>query len=156
MPAVVSGHEMRRTPVLARRLEKGDAFIMAVRGLHHVSERMGRPGVAGVHGQGLPAEVLGALEIARLLEPEGVEAEDEASCQRIVAVPRRQHPRRGVADGDRPAEEEIGVLRQPQCERVGRMIGKDLFPVRGSLSRSCLPAQALAASKWRRSRSEAR
>ena len=46
MPAVVAGHEMRRAPRRARRLEKGDALLLAVGGLHDMGERVHRPGVA--------------------------------------------------------------------------------------------------------------
>ena len=72
MPAVVVGHEMRWRPVRPRGLEKGHALLVAVRGLHHMGQRVGRPGVARIAGERLAAEVLGALEIAGLLEPEGV------------------------------------------------------------------------------------
>ena len=132
MPAVVAGHEVRGTPVLARRFEKSDAVVLAVRGLHHVGERMRRPGVARVPRQRLTAEVLGALEVARLLEPEGVKAEDEA-CERISPVPRRQDACGGVAYRQRPAEKVIGVLRQPQGERVGRMIDEYRLPAQDRL-----------------------
>ena len=127
MPAVVVGHEMRVRPVRPRRLEKADALLVPVRGLHHVGQRMRRPGVARIAGERLAAEVLGALEVAGLLEPEGVKPEDEAR-ERIVAIPGRQDPRGAVADGGRPAEKEIGVLRQAQGERVGRVIGEDRLP----------------------------
>ena len=79
VPAVVVGHEMRRRPIRPRRLEKGDALLVPVRGLHHVGQRMRRPGVARIAGERLAAEVLGALEVAGLLEPEGVKPEDEAA-----------------------------------------------------------------------------
>jgi hypothetical protein len=132
MPAVVAGHEMRSAPVGARRFEKSDAVVLTVRGLHHVGERMRRPGVARVPRQRLMAEVLGALEVARLLEPEGVKAEDEA-CERISPVPRRQDSCGAVAYRQRPAEKIIGVLRQPQGERVGRMIDEYCLPAQDRL-----------------------
>ena len=93
---------------------------------------MHRPGVGGIACERLAADFLGPLEIARLLEPEGVKSEDEAS-ERIVATPGRQHPLGAVADGGRPAEEEIGVLHEPQSERVGGMIGQDLLPAHNRL-----------------------
>ena len=95
---------------------------MPVRGLHHVGHGMRRPGVARIAGQRLAAEVLGAPKITGFLKPEGVKTEDEAR-ERIAAVPGRQHPGGAVADGGRSAEKEIGVLRQAQGERVGRVIG---------------------------------
>jgi len=78
------------------------------------------------------AEVLCPLEIAGLLETEGVKPEDEAS-QRIVATPSGQDPFGAVADGGRPAEEEIGVLHEPQSERVGGVIGQDPLPAEDRL-----------------------
>ena len=105
---------------------------MPVRGLHHMGQRMRRPGVARIAGERLAAEVLGALEIAGLLEPEGVKPEDEAR-ERIVAIPGGQHPLGAVADGGRPAEEEIGVLHEPQSERVGGVIGQDPLPAEDRL-----------------------
>ena len=115
-----------------RRFEKGDALLVPVRGLHHMGQRMRRPGVARIAGERLAAEVLSALEIAGLLEPEGVKPEDEAR-ERIVAIPGGQHPLGAVADGGRPAEEEIGVLHEPQSERVGGMIGQDRLPAEDGL-----------------------
>ena len=43
--------------------------------------------------------------------------------------------RGAVADGDGAAEKEIGVLRQPQGERVGRVIDEYRLPVRDRLRR---------------------
>jgi len=68
MPAVVAGHEMRSAPVGMRRFKKGDPLVVAVRGLHHMSERVGRPGVARIVRQRLAAEVLGALATALRLD----------------------------------------------------------------------------------------
>ena len=50
VPAVMVGHEMRRRPIRAGRLEKGDTLFVPVRGLHHVRQRMGRPSVAPIAG----------------------------------------------------------------------------------------------------------
>ena len=84
------------------RGEKGHALLVPVRGLHDVGQRVRRPCVARIAGERLAAEVLGALEVAGLLKPEGVEPQDEAR-KRIVAIPRRQHAGDGIADrGDRP------------------------------------------------------
>ena len=127
MPAVVVGHEMRMAPVRAGGGKKGQALLVAVRGLHHMGQSMGRPGVARVQGKRLAAEVLGAPEVSGLLEPERVGAEDKAG-ERIVPAPGRQDPGDRIAHWRRPAEKEIGVLRQAQGERVGRVIGKDALP----------------------------
>ena len=132
VPAVVVGHEMRMRPIRPCRFEKGDALLVPVRGLHHMGQRMRRPGVAPIAGERLATEVLGPLEIARLLEPEGVKPEDEAS-ERIVAIPGGQDPFGAVADGGRPAEEEIGVLHEPQSERVGGILGQDRLPAHNRL-----------------------
>ncbi len=66
-------------------------------------------------------------EFARLLESERVGAENEAR-QRMAAIPRRQHARDRIADRQRLAEEEIGVLGEAQRERVGRPVGEDRLP----------------------------
>src|SRR5579871_5149049 len=100
MPAVVMGHEMSVRPVRSSRLKKVHPLIVPVCGLHDVSERMRRPGVAGIARKRLTAKVLGALEVAGLLEAESVKAEDEAR-ERIVAIPGRQHARGAIADRGR-------------------------------------------------------
>ena len=88
---------------------------------------MGRPGVARVAGQRLTGRVFGAAELVRLLEPEGVGAEEEAR-QRIVAIPGWQDARDRIAHGERLAEEEIGVLPEAQRQRVGRPVGQNGLP----------------------------
>ncbi len=100
---------------------------MAVRGLHHMGQRMRRPGVARIAGERLAAKIFRAPEVAGLFEPEGVKPMDEAR-QRIVAIPGRQHTRGAIANGGRAAKEEISVLREPQGERVGGMIVEDRLP----------------------------
>jgi hypothetical protein len=92
-----------------------------------MGQRMRRPGVVWITGERLTAAVLGALEVAGLLEPEGVKPEDEAR-ERIAALPGRQRPRGAVADRHRPAEEEISILHEAQGERVGGMIDEDHLP----------------------------
>ena len=77
MPAVVARHEMRVAPVGARALQESDALLLTAIGLQHMRERMHRPGVGGIERDRLAADRLGAPEIARLLEPEGVQAEHE-------------------------------------------------------------------------------
>jgi len=127
VPAVVVGHEMRVGPVPPGGLEKGHALLVPVRGLHHMRQRMGRPGVAGIVAKRLPADGLGALEVAPLLEPEGVKTEDEAR-ERIVTAPRREHALRAVADRRRAAMKVMAVLGETQRERVGWMIGENRLP----------------------------
>ena len=105
---------------------------MSVRSFHHVGQRMRRPGVARIASERLSAKMLGALEVAGLLKPKGVKPVDEAR-ERIVAVPGRQHLLGTVANGGRPAEEEIGVLHQAQGKRVGGMIGEDFLPAEDRL-----------------------
>ena len=107
---------------------------------------------------GLPASasrptVLGAAEFARFLEAESVGAEEEAG-QRIAALPGRQHARHGIADGERVAVKEMGVLDQPQRKRVGRMVGEEVVPdllaVEGAASRPGLGGGEMAAFALRR------
>ena len=127
MPAVVARHEMRGAPVRPRFLEKGDALLLAVRRLEHMGHCMHGPGVARIAGQRIAADIFRAAEFARLLEPEGVSPEDEAR-QRIVAIPGRQHARDRIAQRQRLAEKEIGVLPEAQRQRVGRPVGEDRLP----------------------------
>ena len=114
---------------------------------------MGRPAVGGIARQRLAADLLGAAELARFLEAEGVGAEDETG-QRIVALPGRQHARHEIADGERVAVEEMRVLDQPQRQRVGRMVGDDVVPdplaVEGAARRPGLGGGEMAALALRR------
>jgi hypothetical protein len=72
------GHEMRMRPIAPCRLQKGDAFLVSVGGLHDVRHGVRGPGVARIAGKRLAAEVLCALEIAGFLEAEGVKPEHKA------------------------------------------------------------------------------
>src|SRR5260370_8391676 len=105
---------MRSPPERARPLEKGDALVLAVRGFHDVGERMRRPGVPGIAIESRTGEFLGAAEFAGLLEPEGVEAEEETG-EGIVAIPGRQDPRGAIAIACGPAHNKTRLLRPPYC-----------------------------------------
>ena len=74
VPAVVPGHEMRRTPVGTGRPEEGDPLLLPVGGLEDMGERMGRPAVGGIARQRFVADRLGAAEFARFFEAESVGA----------------------------------------------------------------------------------
>ena len=114
---------------------------------------MGRPAVGRIARQRLAADLLGAAELARFLETEGVGAEEEAG-QRIVALPCRQDARHRIADGERVAVEKMRVLDQPQRQRVGRMVGDYVVPdplaVEGAARRPGLGGGKVAALALRR------
>ena len=127
MPAVVARHEVRVSPIRPGPPEERHPLICATRRLHDVGDRMRRPCVARVAGERFSPGVLRRTEVARLLEPERVGAEHEAR-ERIIAPPGGQDALSRVADRERPAEEQIGVLAEPECEGVGRPVFENGFP----------------------------
>ena len=137
MPAVVAGHEVRRAPSLAGRLEKGDPLVGATGRLEHVRERMSSPGVLRIEGERLSRRLLRAAEFAGLLEAERVGAQNEAG-QRMDTIPRRQNAGRRIADRRGLAQKEIGVLGQAQRQRVGRPLDQDRLPDERGVDRPAL------------------
>ena len=66
------------------------------------------------------------LGVVPLVVSEGAGAENETR-QRVVVAPIRPDARDRIAHRRRSPEEKIGVLRQPQPQRVGWMIDEDFL-----------------------------
>ncbi len=128
---------MRGTPGLAGGFEECDPFLGAGGRLEDVRQRMSGPRVVRIEGERLPRSLLRAAEFAGLLQAERVGAQDKAR-ERMAAIPRWQHARCGIADRQRLAQKEVGVLNKAQRERVGRPLDEDRLPDEGGVDRPAL------------------
>ena len=126
MPPKVIG-EVAVGPVVLAAGHPPDAAFLPALHLHDVGDRVDCIGVLRVHGDRLAAQLLGALEVAALLESEGVEAEHEAEARHAL-VPGRQNPGHPVALVDRVAQQHVGEVGQLQGEQVARIVDQHRLP----------------------------
>ena len=107
--------------------------------LEHVLHRVHRPGVARVQAERVAADVLGALIVRRLLEAEGVHAEQEAVAGHL-GVPVRKRLRHVIAQQDRVAEVEVDEVGRLDRDQVARVLDRDrAVQVRGVLEAALRP-----------------
>ena len=114
-------------PLLDRPINQGNPFVQAALHLHHVGDRVDRPQVIRVQGNGPAAKGFGLRIIATFFERKGQHAEDEAvTGDRLV--PQVEHAGDGIANDITPTGPERRMVVHFERQQVVRMVGQDGLP----------------------------
>ena len=126
VPLDVEGEVVAPRPAVSVFRNPCDPDAWLVAHFHHMGHRVKPPGVAGLHLQGIPPGALGRIVLARLLQAEGVAAQDKGIV-RDARPPAGQHPggRRVHADG--VAGHKPECVAQLDRQRVDRVVGDDFL-----------------------------
>ena len=92
-----------------------------------MGDGMHRPRIGGIDRDGAPAGGLGLGVLARLLQPEGVHAEEVAVVGHGL-VPLAEHTRHRIAHVLVVAEIEVEVMAKPDGQDIAGMIEEDRLP----------------------------